>query len=533
MLNVESKFAEMINNPVRQIRARVELLEGSTLLDTFKYNGALQSFTVERTGDEGKFFGFGVMNKLSLHLIDKDRNINVSTANHLDVVYGVGSDYCYPYPAFKVSEVRRDENTNQLSITAYDALYAATAHTVSELGISPPYTIKQFAVQCASLLGLPLQIVNVSDGVFDNNYPTAANFEGTETIREALNDVAEATQTIYYIDSEYRLTFKRLDKDGEAVLTVDKERYFTLDSKTNRRLGGICHATELGDNVGAEIEQSGTTQYVRDNAFWDLREDVATLVENALAAIGGISINQFDMDWRGNFLLEVGDKLALEQKNGDLAYTFLLDDTITYNGAFQEQTRWAYTDNEAETADNPTTLGEALNKTFARVDKVNKQIAIVASDSSANREAISSLQMDTANIRLSVQQTQEQTNTAIQGVNDNINTLTSKVEATMSAEDVRLEISSQLDNGVDKVITSTGFVFDEEGLTVSKSGSEMETTITEDGMTVYKDENAVLTANNEGVEAIDLHATTYLIIGKNSRIEDYGDSRTGCFWIGG
>ena len=60
----------------------------------------------------------------------------------------------------------------------------------------------------------------------------------------------------------------------------------------------------------------------------------------------------------------------------------------------------------------------------------------------------------------------------------------------------------------------------------------MKTQITEDGMTVYKNDSAVLTANNVGVNAVNLHATTYLIIGTNSRFEDYG-SRTGCFWIGG
>ena len=208
-------------------------------------------------------------------------------------------------------------------------------------------------------------------------------------------------------------------------------------------------------------------------------------------------------------------------------------DVITYNGAYQQTTRWSYEAEDVETMANPSTLGEALNQTFARVDKVNKQITMVVSDNQANKEAISSLRMDNSNIRLSVQQTQEQTNAAIQGVNDNINTLTSKVEATMSADDVRLEISNQLDNGVDKITTSTGYTFNEEGLTISKSGSEMETTITEDGMIVYKDNMAVLTANNEGVEAIDLHATTYLIVGRNSRIEDYGTNRTGCFWIGG
>ena len=45
---------------------------------------------------------------------------------------------------------------------------------------------------------------------------------------------------------------------------------------------------------------------------------------------------------------------------------------------------------------------------------------------------------------------------------------------------------------------------------------------------------AVLTANNSGVDAKNLHATTYLFIGVNSRFEDYdNNTRTGCFWIGG
>ena len=61
----------------------------------------------------------------------------------------------------------------------------------------------------------------------------------------------------------------------------------------------------------------------------------------------------------------------------------------------------------------------------------------------------------------------------------------------------------------------------------------MSTQITDDGMTVYRSGEAVLIANNEGVQAEDLHATTYLIIGNNSRFEDMGSDRTACFWIGG
>ena len=117
-------------------------------------------------------------------------------------------------------------------------------------------------------------------------------------------------------------------------------------------------------------------------------------------------------------------------------------------------------------------------------------------------------------------------------MNEGIATLNKKVEASMTADSVKLAIQSELENGVDKITTKTGFTFDDVGLTIDKTGTEMKTTITEDGMTVYRDNTAMLTANNVGVEATNLYARTYLIIGNNSRFEDYGSDRTGCFWIG-
>jgi hypothetical protein len=120
-------------------------------------------------------------------------------------------------------------------------------------------------------------------------------------------------------------------------------------------------------------------------------------------------------------------------------------------------------------------------------------------------------------------------------MNGEIAELTSKVENVVTEDEVRILIEEELSNGVDKIVTSTGFTFDDMGLTVSKSDSEMSTTITEDGMRVYKNGEEMLTADNTGVYAANLHATTYLIIGKYSRFEDYESdkgSRTGCFWLG-
>ena len=52
-------------------------------------------------------------------------------------------------------------------------------------------------------------------------------------------------------------------------------------------------------------------------------------------------------------------------------------------------------------------------------------------------------------------------------------------------------------------------------------------------MRISRDDEEVLKVDNTGVDAANLRATTYLIIGLNSRFEDYDkNTRTGCFWIG-
>jgi len=136
---------------------------------------------------------------------------------------------------------------------------------------------------------------------------------------------------------------------------------------------------------------------------------------------------------------------------------------------------------------------------------------------------LSSLQLTVDGLRTKVSSQQ----TGIDSVASRVSTV------EQSAEGLSLRVKSVIDDGVSKVSTSAGYTFDENGITVTKSGREIKTQITEDGMTVYKNGNAVLTANSQGVDAVDLHASTYLIIAGKSRFEKYKGTRVGCFWIGG
>lgn len=522
MINIEQNVVNgMVISPVRATKASVELYEGSTLVETCKCNDRLIKFTIERVG-EGKFFGFGICQKINVHLIDKERTLNITTAHSIKVGIDCSpwqDTVLYPYPTFYVSEVRRDENTNELSITGYDLLYPETAHTINEMVLPESYTLYDFVLAAGTALG-------VSDYKFINNtdtndafaliMPKGGNFEGTETIREGLNDVAEITQTIFYIDRMDRLVFRRLAKDAEPDWIIDKSNYFTLQSKTNRRLGVLYHTTALGDNLHVETAAAGSTQYIRDNGFWTAFQstEIAVELEKALARVGGMTINQFDCYWRGNFLLEIGDKLGLVTKDNETVHSYLLDDIVTFNGSFSETTLWQFTVEE-EAEGNPTTIGDKLNQTFARVDKVNQEVEIVAGE--------------TASIKL----TNDAIQSSVQKLDNNLSEVMAEVNTKVSAEDLTISIKEAMsEQGMNAITTTTGFTFNEQGLHIEKTNSDMTTSITEDGMKIYRRGNEILVADNLGVRAEDLHATTFLIIGDNSRLENYEGTRTGCFFIG-
>ena len=530
--------SNMINSPVRSFQGKVERYSPS-LVATYTHRDVLKSFKVERVG-EGKFFGYGYVQKINIKLLDPNRQEDITTSDRFRLFVGVNDDYVTSFPWFKVTEVNRDEKTNELSITAYDKLKGAAEVQWKDLDLTPRYTdgyitLRVVALAIAQHLGIgAIKIIADDDSLFNTVYTEEQiNLEGSETLRYVLNSIAEVTQTIYYLDDKETLVFKRLDKDGEAVLTIDKSKYVELKSKTNRRLAKITKATELGDNVHIALTVTGTNQIIKDNPFYELRTDVAALLEPARTSMLGMCINQFECEWRGNYLLEIGDKIDLVTKDNNVVTSYLLDDTFVYNGGIEQESQWEWDDtlNEDEGNSAPTTLGEAINLTFAKVDKVEQQIDLVVQNTNENSEKISQLTQNLDGFAATVTQIQQKADENT----EEIEKISQRVNATISAEDVQIQIEKAIENGVTKVETETGFKFDATGLHVSKSGTEMNTTITEDGMTVYKNNEAMLTANNQGVRAANLHATTYLIIGRHSRIEDYdrdGDYRTGCFWIG-
>ena len=125
---------------------------------------------------------------------------------------------------------------------------------------------------------------------------------------------------------------------------------------------------------------------------------------------------------------------------------------------------------------------------------------------------------------------------SVSEVKGDVETLT---EAIMGEDGLAVRITTLENTGVSEVTTTTGFTFNAEGLTIYESGKDIENKLNNEGMQVSRisgDESIpILTANTDGVDALNLHSRQFLIIGDNSRFENYDNgteaNRTACFHI--
>ena len=159
---------------------------------------------------------------------------------------------------------------------------------MGDLGLTAPYTVADFITAANQALGCSRDWRTVNcdktEAIFSTSLADGANFEGHESLREALNDIAEITQSIYYINYLGELTFKRLSKSGTPNLTITESDYIKLISGSSHQLAQIVKTTELGNNINGPSSGTGNIQHIRDNAFYELLPDstVGSLLNDAM-----------------------------------------------------------------------------------------------------------------------------------------------------------------------------------------------------------------------------------------------------------
>lgn len=424
------------------------------------------------------------------------------------------ADYSYiEYGTYIVKEKKYDEEQDTIQLECYDLMLLSMVpyDLHIEYTEETDVTVKDLLDAICDRLGW----ANRYDTTFKNSGAVIDGEKYNEeyTFRDVLDEIAQvAGGIIAFVGDELDVIYPMAS--GE---TIDSTNLKTL--KMGEAYGPVnsvvLSRSPQEDNIYMQdedsIAQNGITEIrIENNQIMDThRED---FIDGICEALFGLSFELYELESFGIGYLNLGDFFALKTPDGISHTVLMLCDDLKID---QGLTETSYLEAPEVTETDYKAASESdrvLNKTILRVDKQAQDITALVT----NTENIGS---------------------AVDGLDKRV---TQMATVMMDSDSVDIKISTSISSaieGIDSITTSTGYTFDEEGLKISKEGESMENLLDNTGMYVTRDGEEILGANHEGVTALNLTSRQFLIVGDNSRFEDYNNGtdsrRTACFYIGG
>lgn len=417
--------------------------------------------------------------------------------------------------AVKEDEIEFDDANNALKLPCYDLMLYSMIPYDLVIDYSNGVTVAGLLQAICGRLGYTLATTEFTNStlLLDKEL-----YNDTYTYRDVLDEIAAVAAGMIGFKGDDKLYVIYPQETGE-IIEPDNLKALTIGDKFGPVNSVVLARTPQEDNIYAQdaesIAENGLTEIKIENnqiiEHWraaaesDSMDTRADTAKNAiLSRMNGFTFYQYELTSYGIAYLEAGDFFSVKTLENNSYKVILLRDELSIGQALNEECKAeALKETETEYAAASKT-DRVINQTILRIDKQENEITELITRS-------------------------ENTQADINGLSSK---LTNALERIDTAEQSILTIKQTVDNGVTSVTTETGFTFDKEGLKISKSDEEMSSLIDNNGLYVRRDSEDILTANANGVNAINLTARKYLTIGKNSRLEDYPIKRTACFYVG-
>lgn len=413
------------------------------------------------------------------------------------------ADYYYiEYGTHIVKEKKHDEEQQTIILECYDLMLQSMIPYDLHLDYSKGITVKDLLNAICDRFGWVKGYTTFynSDILIDEE-----KYDTSDTFRDVLDDIAEAAGgMIGFVGDELRVIYPT--NKGEVI---DEENLKTL--KVGKKYGPInsvvLSRTPQEDNIYNQdtlsITEYGMTEIrIENNQIMDThREDFMAGICNALF---GLSFTVYELESFGIGYLDFGEIFTIQTADGVKHSALMLCDDLQITQGVSETSKLEQPEVTKTDYTAASETDKTLKKAILRVDKQQNLISALVSRTETLEGDMS-------------------------GVTE---TVTKMAEVMIDSDSVDIKISKAVD-GINSIETSTGYTFDENGLNIHKDGEQMHNTLDNKGMYVRRDGTDVLTADHEGVNAINLTARQYLTIGDNARFENYSYNRTACFYVGG
>lgn len=527
---------------------------GDKIIDNSKiYSESLELQERICSGDSLKFgacessvLKFRITNTMD-SLKDKDIVLSIALNGDYENLFDVGN--------YKVYSDVISSDRNYRDITAYDSMYYILKKELIDWynGIAFPISLKEFRDSLFLFLGIEQQVISlINDNIQIEKTITATSLLCQDILpyicelngvfghinRKGIFSYVSLGETVaYYLypssglfpSNFYPGIQKGNDDANSYEIPKAKYRSCYYEDFETENISGVQIREEEND-IGVTVGTAENIYPIQGNfLLYGKEED--ELSEIALRIFEKIKIVQYtpiSVTTIGNLSVEVGDSISV-QTNTQVIKSYVLTRTMTgiqiLKDLFESKGVLNYEESEIS-------FDAEIKQLKGKANVLERTLESTRSEIKNIEDGFSTSIKQNADSINTLVTSQEKINKELkENMDSEFEDVKKQLSAKMSSDEIRIEIEKEMSKGTEKVATSTGVTVDESGLSIDRSDSEMKTNVSHDGMKIYRNEEEVLSATNTGVNATNLHATTYLIIGKNSRFEDWGQY-TACFWIG-
>lgn len=348
-------------------------------------------------------------------------------------------------------------------------------------------------------------------------------------------------------------------EEVESNLGDLEDRYDILTTAEKTATGNPITITDCGEYPFKDFIIYGTSNGVTKEHTLSVRRSSETVAQGQSYTY---DLEDLELYASGNNVDSVyhdtnSDKWYVSQQTTNPARVYELEDDNLINQlnnildqALLYNTTMIITDTANETGDNANfAINYLTDTTFNAIYATRSALNVTKHQISSSVSETIIAEVSPVNTRIdglsdTLEQNTKDLSDSITALGDNMSqyakssdlvTIRNNVTTLQTAVDQQIQVTQNIqENGVDKVTTTTGFKFDKDGLSISKTGADTKTLIDEDGMTVYattgSTDSELLNVDSQGVQTENIHIRTYTQIASHSRMQDYEDG-TAIFYI--
>lgn len=479
--------------------------------------------------------------------LDIDSNVEIPVGTELNYKFGVRTrnedtddetaNYDYiDFGNYIVYSVEKQEDTNSYSIVCYDKMLWSMVPYESFVD-EYPITIRDYLDKLATKIGL--EFANKTDTFtnYDKEIPaelylTEEKKDNGYRYRDALDEISASVGGNIVINKDDKLEIRYITETNDTI----NESFFKSNKvKTGKKYGPInsivLSRSAESDNIYLRDEDSvkanGLCEIkIKDNQIMNFNNRDEFL-QGLLDRLNGTEFYLNDYSSTGVCYYDVCDRYSV--KIGNNTYSCVMfDDEIDITQGLEEQ----ITTEEPEITETDYSKADKtdrkINSTYLIVNKQGKQIEGV----------VNSVNMLDVTVTSNYQEVKRKFDnyTPI----DRTVQLENSVSTIQTDTYTKTEIDTKLiDGSVTKVSTTSG-TFDTNGLTIEQTGAKTKGNFNATGLRIVDNtssvgENLLFAGYDDKkqetvVETANITVSHYLVVGNNSRLEDYNDG-TGVFDI--